>query len=55
MWPDRVSIPGPLTYESVALPTALRGPAPTALSRPAPTELPGSWVYTSVREVKRGC
>ena len=27
MWPDRVSNPGPLTYESVALPTALRGPA----------------------------
>ena len=29
MWPDRVSNPGPLTYESGALPTALRGPAPT--------------------------
>ena len=27
MWPDRVSIPGPLTYESGALPTALCGPA----------------------------
>ena len=27
MWPDRVSIPGPLTNESGALPTALRGPA----------------------------
>ena len=28
MWPDRVSNPGPLTYESPgALPTALRGPA----------------------------
>ena len=27
MWPDRVSNPGPLTCESVALPTALRGPA----------------------------
>ena len=27
MWPDRVSNPGPLTYESSALPTALRGPA----------------------------
>ena len=25
MWPDRVSNPGPLTYESGALPTALRG------------------------------
>ena len=27
MWPDRVSSPRPLTYESGALPTALRGPA----------------------------
>ena len=27
MWPDRVSNPGPLTYESGALPTALCGPA----------------------------
>ena len=26
MWPDRVSNPGPLTYEPGALPTALRGP-----------------------------
>ena len=28
MLPDRVSNPGPLTYEPGALPTALRGPAP---------------------------
>ena len=27
MWPDWVSNPGPLTYESGALPTALRRPA----------------------------
>ena len=27
MLPDRVSNPGPLTYESGALPFALRGPA----------------------------
>ena len=27
MWPDRVSNPGHLTYESGALLTALRGPA----------------------------
>ena len=27
MWPDRVSNPGPLTYESGTLPIALRGPA----------------------------
>ena len=29
MLPDRVSNPGPLTYESDALPIALRGPAPS--------------------------
>ena len=28
MLPDRASNPGPLTYESGALPIALRGPAP---------------------------
>ena len=27
MWPDQVSNPGSLTYESGAVPTALRGPA----------------------------
>ena len=27
MWLDRVLNPGPLTYKSGALPTALRGPA----------------------------
>ena len=30
MLPDRVSNPGPLTYESGALPIALRGPAQCA-------------------------
>ena len=34
MWPDRVSNPGPLTYESGALPTALRVPAARVLSMP---------------------
>ena len=32
MLPDRVSNPGPLTYESGALPIALRGPAVLAIS-----------------------
>ena len=32
MLPDRVSNPGPLTYESGALPIALRGPAARFLS-----------------------
>ena len=31
MLPDRVSNPGPLTYESGALPIALRGPAMQAI------------------------
>ena len=31
MLPDRVSNPGPLTYESGALPIALRGPASSLL------------------------
>ena len=34
MLPDRVSNPGPLTYESGALPMALRGPAPNYRIRP---------------------
>ena len=32
MLPDRVSNPGPLTYESGALPIALRGPAKCVLN-----------------------
>ena len=32
MLPDRVSNPGPLTYESGVLPIALRGPAKAAVS-----------------------
>ena len=32
MLPDRVSNPGPLTYESGVLPIALRGPAPCLLT-----------------------
>ena len=31
MWPDQVSNPEPLIYESGALPTALRGPAKNLL------------------------
>ena len=34
MLPDRVSNPGPLTYESGALPIALRGPASSASGCP---------------------
>ena len=38
MLPDRVSNPGPLTYESGVLPIALRGPA--AELRKIPIEQP---------------
>ena len=31
MWPDRISNPGPLTYKSGALPTALPGPTVKSL------------------------
>ena len=34
MLPDRVSNPGPLTYESGALPIVLRGPAKLSLNYP---------------------
>ena len=33
MLPDRVSNPGPLTYESGALPIALRGPAKLLITK----------------------
>ena len=33
MLPDRVSNPGPLTYESGVLPIALRGPALTLVEK----------------------
>ena len=39
MLPDRVSNPGPLTYESGALPIALRGPASTLTECIAMTSL----------------
>ena len=34
MLPDRLSNPGPLTYESSALPIALRDPAATGFDNP---------------------
>ena len=39
MLPDRVSNPGPLTYESDALPIALRGPADRSDIIPHPNYL----------------
>ena len=40
MWSGRVSNPGPLTYESGALPTALRGPAHVREARKDITVVP---------------
>ena len=39
MLPDRVSNPGPLSYESGALPIALRGPAISIRKRTVDTEV----------------
>ena len=47
MWPDRVSSPGLLTYESGALPTTLRGQA----ERHAGISI---LPYVSIKELKRG-
>ena len=41
MLPDRVSNPGPLTYESDALPIALRGPADRGQTRGKPNMTDG--------------
>ena len=43
MWPDRVSNPGPLTYESDALPTALHGPAHLIVCQLIPCGVPRVW------------
>ena len=45
MLPDRVSNPGPLTYESGALPIALHGPAYLMLDFYAKT-----WIRFSLRD-----
>ena len=60
MLPDRVSNPGPLTYESGALPIALRGPV--LLYRSETPGTPGEYVYdhssntynNKCKEVKKG-
>ena len=47
MWPDRVSNLGPLTYESGALLTALRGPAPMKM---ADSNRDGTGKYSVISE-----
>ena len=49
MLPDRVSNPGPLTYESGALPIALRGPA-GRLGHGGPALISMKWIMV----LKRG-
>ena len=48
MLPDRVSNPGPLTYESGALPIALRGPAPWMFEKHWVVVVQTSLVHTIV-------
>ena len=45
MLPDRVSNPGPLTYESGALPIALRGPAPNT-NEPKLSSTDKIWLFS---------
>ena len=50
MLPDRVSNPGPLTYESGALPIALRGPALKIMNFPFGTN--GKFIILGVPILK---
>ena len=47
MLPDRVSNPGPLTYESGALPIALRGPAQLKILNPNFSTEENADIFTS--------
>ena len=48
MLPDRVSNPGPLTYESGALPIALRGPAIGEIFQVKLTKHPGGKKFSTL-------
>ena len=52
MLPDRVSNPGPLTYESGALPTALRGQACTYLVTIAKC---GGFIHAPINKTRFSC
>ena len=52
MWPDRVLNPGPLTYESGALPIALRGPASKMLDFDFCLSNFGGFINCQTSEVK---
>ena len=47
MWPDQVSNPGSLTYESGALPTGLCGSAKILLS-----SIHTVWIYEKLRLIR---
>ena len=52
MLPDRVSNPGPMTYESGTLPIALRSPAKAQLSAEKNISSPRYDYYTVDRAIK---
>ena len=54
MLPDRVSNPGPLTYESGALPIALRGSAPCLTIFQISRTPPGTRSLPSTKEIWSG-
>ena len=54
MWPDRVSNPGTLTYESGALPIALRGPALTSKGPKTRQEMDICEIMRNVKAQKSG-
>ena len=56
MLPDRVSNPGPLTYESGALPIALRGPATVLVeAKYDKSEIWWTSLYSVLYDQKKDC
>ena len=57
MLPDRVSNPGPLTYESDSLPPALRGPAVKSTWKCEKARLPEccGWTSDSIQNLIPNC
>ena len=55
MLPDRVSNPGPLTYESGALPIALRGPAAPVVKKKKCALVNGAFSRINTEKFARDC
>ena len=53
MLPDRVSNPGPLTYESGALPIALRGPAMMHKAKRPSNYFFNYFTYNQAEQIKK--